>query len=71
MAVHYLHTVHLTTTKTNMISTEMKPNEKIMYRPKKAHYRNIQQQEKGNVTSKKEIKYLRKTRTLPHIQTRI
>ena len=48
-----------------------RPNEKIMYRPKKAHYRNIQQQEKGNVTSKKEIKYLRKTRTLPHIQTRI
>ena len=42
-----------------------------MYRPKKAHYRNIQQQEKGNVTSKKEIKYLRKTQTLPHIQTRI
>ena len=60
LAIHYLHTVPLTTIKTSMISTE------------KASFGNNQLQEKRNVTFDKVTrKEIQKIKNLSHMQTRI
>ena len=68
VVIYYSHTVHLITSKANMIYTEMMTLRKL----KRAGNRNNQLREKGDVVSgKKRGKIIQKTKSLPHMQTRI